>query len=66
MLRSGRAPVGTVEAVRAEACEILTKAFGTDGAKKRGKVMELRQKILGEWKEDGASRTDVLAFLESL
>ena len=66
ILRTGHAPVGTIDAVRREARDVLAKAFGADGAKKREKVMELRQRILGEWKEDGASRTDVLAFLESL
>ncbi|KAH9914503.1 UDP-Glycosyltransferase/glycogen phosphorylase [Epithele typhae] len=64
--RTGYTPVGTVEAVRAEARRVLTQAFGEDGKEKRARLPAIREALLGEWKEDGRSRRDVLAFLESL
>lgn len=33
--RLGRAPIGTIEAVHDEAHNVLAKAFGEDGARKR-------------------------------
>ena len=66
MLRSGRTPIGTLDAIRAEAREVLKCAFGEDGARKREKVQALQRAVLGEWKEDGGSRADMVAFLESL
>ncbi|KAH9914496.1 UDP-Glycosyltransferase/glycogen phosphorylase [Epithele typhae] len=64
--RTGYTPVGTVDAVKAEARRVLTQAFGEDGKEKRARLPAIREAMLGEWKEDGRSRRDVLAFLESL
>ena len=64
--RLGRAPVGTLDAVRDEARAVLEKAFGEDGAKKRARLQVLRKSVLGEWDDGGASRRDVTAFLDSL
>ncbi|KAI0745368.1 UDP-Glycosyltransferase/glycogen phosphorylase [Earliella scabrosa] len=64
--RTGYTPKGTVEAVKAEAREVLTKAFGEDGAKKRAKLEELRKKVISEWEDGGSSKRDVTAFLDSL
>ncbi|KAH9914498.1 UDP-Glycosyltransferase/glycogen phosphorylase [Epithele typhae] len=64
--RTGYTPVGTVDAVKAEARWVLTQAFGEDGKEKRARLPAIREALLGEWKEDGRSRRDVLAFLESL
>ena len=66
ILRSGRTPAGTLDAIQAEAREVLTKAFGPDGATKRAILAKLQRAVLGEWSEDGASRADVIAFLEGL
>ena len=64
--RTGTAPTGTLEALRAEARDILQKAFGEDGQAKRGRVQALQTDVLNEWQEGGASKRDVLAFLDSL
>lgn len=66
MLRSGRSPVGTLDAVKAEARDILTRAFGDHGARLRENLGPLRRALLGEWEEGGASRRDVVGFLNSL
>ena len=60
------APVGTTEAVKDEARRVLMSAFGEDGKEKRARVQTLRAAILGEWEEGGASRRDVVEFLNSL
>ena len=64
--RSGYTPVGTIEAIKTEARDVLTKAFGEDGAAKRERLQILRKGVLGEWEEGGASRCDVEAFLSGL
>ncbi|KAI0661230.1 hypothetical protein C8Q70DRAFT_700522 [Cubamyces menziesii] len=64
--RNGRTPAGTIEAVRAEVRDVLTKAFGEDGARKRERLLQLQQEVLSEWGEGGASRKDFVAFLDSL
>ena len=64
--RTGRAPVATVEAIRSEANEVLSKAFGEDGEKKRAKLAELSKLVRGEWEDGGASLRDVTHFLETL
>ena len=64
--RNGYTPKGTIEAVKAEAHEILAKAFGKDGAEKRARLEELQKKVLGEWEEGGSSRRDVSNFLDTL
>ena len=66
ILRTGRKAVGTVDAIRAEAREVLAKAFGSDGADKRTNVEKLQHAILGEWDEGGAGKADAMAFLENL
>ena len=68
--RSGRVPAGTLAAVRAEARDVLSKAFGAQGekmdVKMRARVAQVRKAVLGEWEEGGASRCDVVAFLDTL
>ena len=64
--RNGKKPAGTIEAVKAEARDVLTKAFGEDGARKRERFLRLQQEVLSEWDEDGASKRDFMAFLDSL
>ena len=50
--RTGYTPKGTVEAVKAEVREVLQKAFGEDGAKKRAKLQIQNQEIEGEEDEN--------------
>lgn len=64
--RSGRAPIGTVDAVREEANNILSKAFGQDGEEKRAKILRLKEEINQAWDEEGPSRRDLETFLDSL
>ena len=64
--RTGAAPVGTTEAVKDEARRVLMSAFGEDGKEKRARLADLREAVLGEWKEGGASWKDVNDFLDSL
>lgn len=64
--RSGQAPNGTVDAVKEEATNILSKAFGPDGNEKRANVLKLRGKINAAWEESGSSRQELEAFLDSL
>ena len=64
--RTGHTPQGTVEALKAELQEVLQKAFGEDGAKKRAKLMQLREAVNGEWNEGGLSRKEASDFLDSL
>ncbi|KAH9849890.1 UDP-Glycosyltransferase/glycogen phosphorylase [Lenzites betulinus] len=64
--RSGRTPKGTIETIKEEARDVLTKAYGEDGAEKRKRLAALSQAITHEWEEGGASLRDMKAFLESL
>ncbi|GJE92129.1 hypothetical protein PsYK624_082820 [Phanerochaete sordida] len=54
--RTGKAPAGTPEALRAEIHAVLEKAFGDDGAQKRRNVHKLRQGMLTLWKDGGEAR----------
>ena len=64
--RTGFKPTGTLDALREEAQDALRKAFGEDGKAKRERVQALQNAVLNEWAEGGASKRDVLAFLDSL
>ncbi|KAL7281208.1 hypothetical protein ACG7TL_004516 [Trametes sanguinea] len=72
IFRNGRTPAGTLDAVQAEARDVLTRAFGDEGAEKRARLLKLREAILAEWDEPcgespgGASRRDFLAFMDTL
>lgn len=66
LYRSGKAPVGTVEAVREEARLVLDKAFGEDGAKKRANIETLRRAVLKTWDADGPARHDLERFIATL
>ncbi|KAI0821609.1 UDP-Glycosyltransferase/glycogen phosphorylase [Trametes gibbosa] len=62
--RNGRTPVGTIDAVKAEARAVLDKAFGADGAEKRARLQVMRKTLEAAWAEDGVARREVAAFLE--
>ena len=64
--RNDRKPVGTIDAVKAEAREVLGKAFGEDGAKKRERLQAVSKAMNGEWEDGGSSKRDMLTFLDSL
>ncbi|KAI0631466.1 UDP-Glycosyltransferase/glycogen phosphorylase [Trametes polyzona] len=64
--RNGRKPVGTLDALKEEACEVLAKAYGPDGEEKRKRLAALTKAVNSQWEEGGAALRDVKAFLESL
>ena len=64
--RTGAAPEGTVEAVRREAREVFTKAFGPDGEEKRNRLIALQKQFRKAWDDNGASRRDLDSFLDYL
>jgi len=61
-----KAPVGTLESLRVEAIDVLDKAFGDDGIKKRANVKRLQEKILKSWSNGGSSRRDMEALVNAL
>ncbi|KAI0633619.1 UDP-Glycosyltransferase/glycogen phosphorylase [Trametes polyzona] len=64
--RNGRKPIGTIEALKAEAHDILTKAYGPDGEEKRKRLATLSHAVNHQWDEGGAALRDVKSFLDSL
>ena len=63
--RTGVTPLGTIDALRAEAKVILGHAFGPDGEIKRAKVEKLRGELAHAWSDEGASRKGLHNFLDS-
>ena len=66
ILRTGKAPTATLEAVRAEANEILDKAFGEDGARKRANIQKLKGIISEAWSDGGPATVEMTRLLDTL
>ena len=64
--RNGRTPVATVDAVKEELRDVLKRAFGHDGARKREKLSAVRRVLEGAWAEDGIARKEVEEFLDAV
>ncbi|KAI8989209.1 hypothetical protein BD414DRAFT_536507 [Trametes punicea] len=64
--RTGKAPLGTVDAVRDELRDVLARAFGEDGAAKRARLLGVREKLEAAWSEHGAARKAVETFLNDV
>ncbi|KAI0071140.1 UDP-Glycosyltransferase/glycogen phosphorylase [Panus rudis PR-1116 ss-1] len=64
--RTGKAPRGTIEAVREEASYVLDNAFGSDGQTKRANIEKLRDEVLGAWSEKGPARRDMEKLVAAL
>ncbi|CDO77372.1 hypothetical protein BN946_scf184787.g21 [Trametes cinnabarina] len=64
--RTGKAPLGTIDAVRDELRSVLARAFGEDGAAKRQRVLRLREVLAGAWAENGVARREVGEFLDDV
>ena len=64
--RTGYTPKGTIEALKAEIRDVLQKAFGEDGAKRRARLEEVRKVVSGEWENGGLSRKEATEFLDRL
>lgn len=60
-----KTPRGTLDALREEAADVLDKAFGEDGTKKRVNMSVLQEKVMGSWDEGGSSRRDLKAFVDA-
>ncbi|KAL5487463.1 hypothetical protein ACEPAI_5571 [Sanghuangporus weigelae] len=61
-----KAPVGTVDAVRQEAIDVLTKARGKDGEAKREKAQWFMEQFARSWEEGGQAWIDMKKLVESL
>ncbi|KAH9833566.1 uncharacterized protein C8Q71DRAFT_860354 [Rhodofomes roseus] len=64
--RLGKAPEGTLEAFSAEAQQVLSKAFGEDGQRRRANAQRLKQRIMQAWGENGSSQKAIEDFLASV
>ena len=62
--RNGRVPIATVDAVKVEMNEILDRAFGDDGKRKRENLQRLREVLREAWSEGGVAKREVEAFLD--
>ncbi len=64
--RNGRTPVGTIDAVKAEARGVLDLAFGEDGARKRANILKLRDTLRAAWAENGVAQREVESFVDDI
>ncbi|KAI0690405.1 UDP-Glycosyltransferase/glycogen phosphorylase [Cerioporus squamosus] len=64
--RNGRVPIGTVDAVKAEMRDLLERAYGEEGARKRANLLKVRKTLQAAWSEDGIARREVEAFLDEV
>ncbi|KAF8479891.1 UDP-Glycosyltransferase/glycogen phosphorylase [Gautieria morchelliformis] len=62
----GVQPTGTMEAVMAEARNILQQARGPEGARKRCNAESMRYKWRKEWEESGEALTNLRRFLADI
>jgi len=62
---TGKAPVNTPEALREEASDVLTKAFGEDGETKRANMKKLQEKVLTSWESGGPSEVELKRLVDS-
>ena len=63
--RTGKAPIGTLDAVREEAHCVFEQAFGEDGERKRARIQGLQESFADAWKEEGPADLALQRFLES-
>ncbi|RPD61324.1 UDP-Glycosyltransferase/glycogen phosphorylase [Lentinus tigrinus ALCF2SS1-6] len=64
--RNGRVPIATVDAAKAEMRDVLERAYGEEGERKRANLLSLRKKLQATWEENGIARREVEAFLNEL
>lgn len=64
--RNGKKPTGTIDAVKAEMHDVLDRAFGEDGTKKRESVRALQKTLRAAWSDDGTARKEVESLLDEL
>ncbi|TCD68538.1 hypothetical protein EIP91_010463 [Steccherinum ochraceum] len=66
IFRTGKAPAGTLDALRSEIREVLDRAFGEDGARKKAGAKALQAKVLSAWDEGGPAAVDMTKLLDML
>ncbi|KAI0069828.1 UDP-Glycosyltransferase/glycogen phosphorylase [Panus rudis PR-1116 ss-1] len=59
LYRTGKAPRGTVDAVREEVSLVLNNALGEDGRVKRANMEKLRDSALSAWNEGGPAKREM-------
>ncbi|GJE92138.1 glycosyltransferase family 1 protein [Phanerochaete sordida] len=64
--RTGTAPQGTPEALRAEMYAVLAKAFGEDGARKRENIRKMRDAARTMWRQGGLARRAAEQLLDDV
>ena len=64
--RTGKTHAGTLEAVRAEAAEVLDLAFSADGKKKRQNILKLKEAAEQAWAEGGKGKQQFEDLLASI
>ena len=62
----GKAPEGTVEALRKEVTDILTKARGEDGHARRANAQRLGKQFSEVWEEGGLGWKELQRFVDLL
>ena len=62
-LYRGARPLGTIEAITAEARSVLEKARGPEGDRKRRNAQAMRRKWKKEWEEGGDALINLRKFL---
>ena len=62
----GRVVVGTVDSVKSEFKEVLTKARGEDGRTKRENVRKFREALMEYWKPGGESWKEIEKITDML
>ncbi|KAH8103112.1 UDP-Glycosyltransferase/glycogen phosphorylase [Cristinia sonorae] len=61
--RKGKGPINTVDALKAEARDVLEKAFSEDGERKRRNLKALKAKLDGAWEKGGVAHGDLERLL---
>ena len=64
--RTGKAPLNTMDALKAEAHEVLDKAFGDDGKRKRENVLKLKEKFDTAWDKGGSADVNMGILMDTL
>jgi hypothetical protein len=64
--RTGKAPEGTVEAVRKEITDVLEKMRGADGAAKRANAEKIREELARTQQEGGRAYQGLMSLVADL
>ena len=61
-----KAPEGTLEAVRGEMVQVLAKAYGEDGQKKRAKAQWFSKEFACSWEAGGSAWQELARAMDVL